>query len=77
MYAPIRRDQVTGRVVAAMTTTPRRIELIEPVIDSLLNQSRSAKTQEDPWEIGKSTGSGKIFFKIPILGGKHLLNHIE
>jgi len=69
---------VTGRVVAAMTTTPRRIALIEPVIDSLLNQSRSAKTQEDPWEIGKSTGrSGKTFFKIPILGGKHLLNHIE
>eukprot|EP00435_Cladocopium_sp_Y103_P072534 s79_g40.t1 len=33
--------KVTGRrVVAAMTTTPRRIALIEPVIDSLLNQSR-------------------------------------
>lgn len=32
--------QVTGRLVAVMTTTPQRIEFIEPAIDSLLNQSR-------------------------------------
>eukprot|EP00439_Symbiodinium_sp_Y106_P081704 s216_g20.t2 len=32
--------QVSNRVVAAMTTTPTRIQLIERVVDSLLNQSR-------------------------------------
>ena len=94
MYSPcgssngpaIRRDQVTGRMVAAMTTTPRRIALIEPVIDSLLNQSRTGqygRSLGNPWEdgiLGKiicqnhhlNRKDGDLLFDVPMKNG---INH--